>query len=336
MTDSAPAIRKVLPFWIVTVAAAALAVVILHFTSIRIINYLEYPRTNPLVLAETYREEAGKYYLEAAEEYASLENDPARSEKMSNSKTLLRAEKLFRECLKLKPNMKNVYPYLADLASFRGGTAEMYYYKGRQYLSENQYDAAIRVLNKALETQPGYIKAIEYKALALVRDGRPGRAMEVLDSLAETGEAGAEAYYIKALAAVELKQTEDYRKALVKALEKDPSHRESAIRLTGLYQTRDQYDEAVNVLSKTLEFHPQDANLLHRLGRLYIEKKDYAKARETLEKAENIEKNSAPLYFDLAKVYARLNKKSRSTAMLQRAVAIDDSFKNRILFENKE
>ncbi len=112
--------KKILPFWFAALAVAVAGILLLHYHSIRLINYIEYPDLNPLVLAESYRQEGEKIFKSVASQYARLKDDPDRSLKMQNLPELHKAGSLFLECLKLKPTMKGVYQYLADLAAFEG------------------------------------------------------------------------------------------------------------------------------------------------------------------------------------------------------------------------
>jgi tetratricopeptide (TPR) repeat protein len=325
-------IRRVLPFWLIAVLAAAVGVTMLYLHGIRLINYIQYPETNPLQLAETYRVEGQKAYHEAAKAFARMKDDPARPTRMKNLPALQKARMLFLESLKLKPNMPGIYVYLSDLVAFEDDTASMYYYRGRQAMSENYASAALEDFDQALKLKGDFHPAQLEKIRALITLGRIADAHQSMDDLFKGAPNDPEVLYLKAELAAQEGKTQEYRTALEEALKAEPGHLMSAKAFGSLLTDEKQYDRAISVFKEARKVHPRDANLLHRLGCAYYLKGDLAQARETLEAALKLEKNSAPLYFDLACVYEKMGKKSHATAMLQKAIEIDPAFKNRILF----
>lgn len=325
-------IRRVLPFWLIAVLAAALGVTMLHLHGIRLINYIQYPEANPLQLAETYRVEGQKVYREAAEAFARMKDDPERPIKMKNLPALQKARTLFLESLKLKPNMSGIYIYLGDLSAFEGDTASMYYYRGMQAMSENYAPAALDEFDSALTHKSDFHPAQLEKARALITLGRTSDARQLIDDLIKATPNDPDVLYLKAELAAREGKTQEYRTALEDVLKAEPWHLLSAKALGTLLTDERQYDRAISIFKEVRKAYPNDANLLHRLGRAYYLKGDLAQARKTLETALKLEKNSAPLYFDLACVYEKMGKKSYATAMLQKAIEIDPAFKNRILF----
>ena len=90
-----PGMKKVLPFWIAAMIVAILGILILYKKNVRLINYIQYPETNPLLLAEAYRLEGEKYYKKASGKFALMKQNPNRKEKMKNLPELERARRLF-------------------------------------------------------------------------------------------------------------------------------------------------------------------------------------------------------------------------------------------------
>ena len=325
-------IRRVLPFWLAAVLAAALGVAMLHLHGVRLINYIQYPEANPLQLAETYRVEGQKAYHEAAEAFAQMKDDPARPVRMKNLPALQKARTLFLESLKLKPNMPGMFKYLSDLARFEDNKASWYYYRGMQAMSENYASAALEDFDQALAHKVDFHPAQLEKIRALITLGRIADAHQSMDDLFKGAPNDPEVLYLKAELAAREGKTQEYRTALEEALKAEPGHLLSAKALGALLTDEKQYDRAISVFTEARKVYHRDANLLHRLGRAYYLKGDLTNARKTLEDALKLEKNSASLYFDLACVYEKMGKKSHATAMLQKAIEIDPAFKNRILF----
>lgn len=323
--------RRIAPFWIATVIFAAGAWLFLHSQGVRIINYIEYPETTPLALAETYRLEAEELHRIVTQRFADLKNDPNRYKIMQDSTELKRSEKLFMESLELKPNMKGIYPYLADLASFQGNHAEMNYYKGMQAASKNQPEAAVEFFNLSLEREKEYMPALVQKIRLLVEMEEISEAEEIISEIIDAGKADAGTWFVKAKIETEKGNEQGYRKALEKAFSIDSSHLESAMALGDFYAMKGDYDKAINVFEKTLKHYPRNANLLHRLGNSYLMSGRIEKAVDTLRDASEIEKFSAPLWFDLARAYREAGKEAYSESALQKAIKLDPAFQKRIL-----
>ncbi|MBN1902766.1 tetratricopeptide repeat protein [Candidatus Sumerlaeota bacterium] len=329
--------KKILPFWFAAMIMAVLGIVILQKKNIQLINYIEYPETNPLLLAEAYREEGEKYYKKVSEKYASLLQDADRREKMKNLPELARARRLFLESLKIKPASKGIYPFLSDLAEFEGDLASMYYYQGKRALLEDRTEAAIEAFDFSLNIRKDFLPPLEEIVSIHLQKGDLKKAEQSLEAIfrvfaEKSQEPNAGAFYLKSLVAQRKGNLEEQREALEIALEKDPSHIESARFLAGVLSMNKEYDRAVSVIERARASAPYDANLLHWMGMIYMKKGDYAKAAERLEDGLKIEKNSAPLYLDLARSYEKLGKKSHSSLMLQKAMEIDKSLKTNILF----
>lgn len=333
--------KKILPFWLAAMCAAVLGMVILYKKNVQLINYIQYPETNPLLLAEAYKEEAEKYYKKASEQYAALAQNPNRKEKMKNLPDLQRSRQLFLESIKLKPNSKGIYPFLADLAEFEGDLAFMYYYQGKRALSEERMDAALEAFGFSLNIRKDFRPSLEEIIAIHLDKGNFEKAEESLAQLfqlfSEKGvDPDARAFYLKSQMAFKKGDLDAQREALEKAVEQDPAHIEAARNMAVILTINKEYNQAVAVIEKARAVAPHDANLLHWLGRIHMKKGDFIQAVKFLEEAVKIEKNSTSLYLDLARVYEKLGQKSRSSVMLQKAMEIDKSLKNNILFPEKE
>jgi len=338
MPSSAPGspLRKILPFWLAAVAVAAAGIMLLHINSVRIINFIEYPETNPALLAETYRREAEKAYHRAARHFAARKDDPMRAQKLKNDPALKKARQIFLKSLKLKPDVPLIYTYLSDLANFEGDLAAMHYYDGMRALAEGQNIAAIDAFNRSLSVKADFRDALEEKTVALIDSGTLEEAQKSLAHLFELSKPDSRAYFIKALFAARKGKTREYESALEEAIRIDPTNVKAAKRLASLFASRKEYGRAIHLLEQARPSTPLDANLLHRLGQIYLLKGDFPDAAKSLENALKLEKHSAPLYFDLARVYEKLGKKSLSTVMLKKAIEIAPRFKKRILFPDEE
>jgi tetratricopeptide (TPR) repeat protein len=329
--------KKIFPFWLAAMIVAVLGIAILYKRNIQLIGYIQYPETNPLLLAEAYREEGEKFYRKASDKYASFSQDPDRKDKMKNLPELERARRLFLESVKLKPNSKGIYPFLADLAEFEGDLASMYFFQGKRALSEGRVDAALEEFDFSLNIRRDFQPALEETVAIHIDAGDLEKAAKALDRLFQVfidknADPGAQAFYLRSQLAFRKGDLNEQRDALEKALEQNPAHVEAARNLAVILTLNKEYNRAVMIIEKARIIAPHDANLLHWLGRIHIRKGDLVQAGKYLEEALKIEKYSAPLYLDLARIYDKLGQKSRSSVMLQKAMEIDKSLKNSILF----
>lgn len=131
---------------------------------------------------------------------------------------------------------KAIEAYARVLQLQKNPDAKTYYYTGLLYNKKNLYDTAIRYLDSALALEPGHLLARKNKALALVNLKRNSEALAQCDTLLQLDPRYAKAYCYKGFAYADMA---DYPKAIEnfeKAVEIDPSDKESISRLVILYR----------------------------------------------------------------------------------------------------
>jgi tetratricopeptide (TPR) repeat protein len=335
-TEMRSSMKKILPFWIAAITFAVTGAILLHINSVRLINYIEYPETNPNVLAEAYMEEAEKEYRNAFTYYTGIKDNPSCFELMKKNSSQKKAKEIFTETLKVRPNMPGIYKYLANLSSFEGDKTRMYYYQGMRARSEKQPEAAILAFNKSIETDSTFLLSGEEKTLALIELGKLDEAEKSIRDILTYSKNHASSWYIKSRVDRMKRNEQDLKTDLENALKLDPKHLKASKELGDLLSMKGKLSKAAEIFEKARKYYPRDANLLHKLALVYIKKIEYKKAEKCFTEALKLEKHSASLYFDFARLYEKMEKPSHSTAMLQKAIAINPEFKNKILFPEKK
>ena len=183
--------------------------------------------------------------------------------------------------------------------------------------------AAEKELNRALELNPGDMRALDYHSYYLLEIGRKDEAIaekqRVLKhdpvSLITNAELGL--YFVLAgrpdEAIVQLKKT----------LELDPNYPPAHMRLGRAYEMKAQYDQAAVEMQKAISLGKEPFRLM-RLGELYAR---WGKRREAWQEIRELREMSTQRYVapsGIALIYAQLGEKESALAWLAKAKGDDE------------
>ena len=160
---------------------------------------------------------------------------------------------------------------------------EAWYEAGRIEYTLNYFRPALESFQRALQLDPGSVKAENNLGLAFAGLNRVDEAIAA------------------------------YRKALAMQARSPHPSEQPMLNLATVLIDRNQLDEALPLLQQAAQIAPNDWKILAQLGRLYTERGDLDAARKALERAVAIEPRNSSLHFQLGQVY----KKSGATEKAQ-------------------
>lgn len=188
-----------------------------------------------------------------------------------------------------------------------------------------ELEESMRKLDKALSTHPASARALYYKARCLYYMWDHTRALELLDQAVRLDETGpalllrATVYQVLYLnakfnqlaggaqSAVEIRNMEEFRKALVHDLERvrivrGLKPREESYAGAALAFGDERYDQAIHLAQEILAKDPNDADAIELIANatLFRDTPDYQRAIELLERALQIRRSSHRLRLELA------------------------------------
>lgn len=159
--------------------------------------------------------------------------------------------------------------------SLDANDAEAWYEFGRIEYTLNRFRAALDAFQRALQLDPGSVKAEDNLGLALEGLNRTDEALIA------------------------------FRKAVAMQVSSQRPSEQPLLNLAKLLIDRNHLDEALPLLQQAEQISPRDWKTLAQLGRLYSEKGELSAAREALEQAVAIEPQKASLHFQLGQIYRK-------------------------------
>ena len=322
--------RKIAPAWGIVIVTLTISILLLSFFNLNIINYIQYPPNNPVLMSRALYEEGMKYYRNILDKAQKIRAE-GRSPELKGDPDLVHARELFLKSLDLFEGEKNVYQRLATLAELEGDIPGTYYYQGRVLINAGQLDEALVKFDNALELNPNYANVMAAKAWALLLNERLEEAEQVVTRLLEVAPEVAEGHFLAGRLALERRDSAAALDELGKAVDLTPGYLEAALLYSQVLDAQQRSDEAISVLKRAEPVNPNNARLKHRIARILASQGKLEESFKYLLRAEKLEKNSDSLYLDLARVAHQLGKERRATIYLSRALDLNPSLKEKTL-----
>lgn len=170
---------------------------------------------------------------------------------------------------------------------------------GIKLLEKERYEEALKMFDKALELNPGYVRALTSKGAALIGLKRYQDAIRCYDKATGIEPNLVVAWYNRGIALSKLGQ---YKKAL------------------------ESYDKAIKIAPKV----PNLALIWNSKGEAFCELKKYKEALKSYDEAIKIEANYPLCWYNIARVYSFMKDKWEVITNLRRAIVVGGaSYKER-------
>lgn len=115
------------------------------------------------------------------------------------------------------------------------------------------------------------------------------RVIELCDKAIDVNYLNSRAYYVKALALINLEKYDDAVQELVKCLALDDDNPDAWCVIGDANRLDSKFDDAINIYDKVLSMDEKSANALKGKALVYFDLKDYVKSNEFFKKASRIE-----------------------------------------------
>ncbi len=278
-----------------------------------------------------------KYYLKArikadpdevAVSVDKLRKDTQKSRELEDMKK--KADEAFKEIERLKKeleankadtNKQKEYAKAVDKLS-----ATDLFEKGKQYLSNEEYDKAIEAFTSAITSGEGYAPGISdahaynNRGLAYTKIGQHDKAIVDLTKAIALDPNLAAAYFNRGLAYTKIGQHDKAIVDLTKAIQLDPNDADAYSTRGVAYNDKGQYDMAIEDFNKAIALKPNDPFVYNNRGYSYNKKRQYNKAIEDFTKAIQLN-HPKPLYpyGNRGSAYLSIGDKDRAIADYQKA-----------------
>ncbi|MBA4349000.1 MAG: hypothetical protein C0415_03300 [Thermodesulfovibrio sp.] len=253
-----------------------------------------------------------RYYLKArikadptevAASVDRLRKDTQKSKELEDMKK--KADEAFKEIERLKKELEankadtkkqKEYAKAVDKLS-----ATDLFEKGKQYLSNEEYDKAIEAFTSAITSGEGYAPGISdahaynNRGLAYTKIGQHDKAIEDLTKAIALDPNLAAAYFNRGLAYYNQKQYERAIENFTKAIQLDPDDVHAYSTRAVAYNDKGLYDVAIEDFNKAIALKPNDPFVYNNRGYSYNKKRQYNKAIEDFTKAIQLN-HPQPLY----------------------------------------
>jgi len=200
-----------------------------------------------------------------------------------------KADEAFKEIERLKKELKTVkadkskqkeYAKAADILS-----ATDWFYKGKQYYSNKDYDKTIEAYSSAIALDPNYAADYNNRGIAYQAKEQYDRAIE------------------------------DY----TRAIELDPNNDKAYDNRGNSYNKKGQYDRAIEDYNKAIELNPDNAKAYYNRGIAYAKKGKYDRAIEDNTKAIQLDPNYDKAYNNRGNAYKKTGDMGRAISDFQKA-----------------
>ena len=216
-------------------------------------------------------------------------------------------------------------PCFADIrgADSDSPRANRLFEEGLSLVNEEQFDKALEKFSRAIEIDPGFLRA-HFRYMDVMRaTGRGQQMMEEYRKKLEQTPNNVLEIYLHGRSLEDLDQKRAQYRA---ALQLDPSFYWAQYGIGGIYLVQRRLDEAIVALNKTLEMNPQMVEAIHLLGTVYLEKGMLIQARERFEEAAAIDSSNHMIHLSLGQVLSQMDRYESAEKAFRRAAAISPKY----------
>jgi Flp pilus assembly protein TadD len=201
---------------------------------------------------------------------------------------------------------------------------------GRVRMKEQNYEAAVKRFQEALELNPYLYRAWADLGYVYLEMKDAARAQVALEKAVEGDPTNPEVLSNLGLAYLNVEQHEKAKELFEQAMAADPSYPKSHFYLAKSYIRQRDFDQAIISLERYLRMEPSDASALRDRAYIEAQRKQYNQAMDNLKKAIAERPDWPELYWDAAACSALLGRAEDAIRYLEKGEAFtnpSDAFK---------
>jgi putative PEP-CTERM system TPR-repeat lipoprotein len=198
------------------------------------------------------------------------------------------------------------------------------FHVSQHYIRGKRYNEALNLIDSALRNTPSSILLNELKAFTLLKTGQTDKAQGTLEYL-EKLESGRG--YPKLITLL-LKQGQNAQadKIAENVIKIHPESNYGYLLYSSIFETRRQFDRAVEILKQGLSAVSGDARLSLQLGRVYEKIRNTNEAIGVYQEIIGSNPDYYLGFFSLGALYDRLGNKKEAQAFYQKTIALNDRY----------
>jgi tetratricopeptide (TPR) repeat protein len=193
----------------------------------------------------------------------------------------------------------------------------------QNFINNENYDAAIKVLSQAIEYDVNKITAHDFRGYAYSQINEPDLAIADFNKVIESGELSANIFYIRA---TQYAVIGDHENAIVdfnQAIAIEPEHAEAYYRRALVYQSLDDNVQAIEDFNKALELFPEFPDAYGDRGISHFRNGNINDAIADLEKAVELNPENSSFIGNLGAINFYSKKYDQAITYFNKALAID-------------
>jgi len=171
---------------------------------------------------------------------------------------------------------------------FRPNFAKVYNNRGLVFISNGQFEEALKDFNKAIQLDPDLVEAYSNRGSSHLYNEQYDLAIADFDKVIRLNPQFAEVYSNRGLALLRKEKFDLALKDVMKAIELDPQNTDAYLNKSLIYTQQKEYDEAIVVLSEAINFDPKSSLLYFYRSKAFRSKGDTQKALEDALKAQSL------------------------------------------------
>jgi len=206
-------------------------------------------------------------------------------------------------------NLYKKIEYFTEAIHLDPNYVTAYYNRGSAFNDLEQYNEAIRDLNKAIELNPGYGKAYNNRGYAHNNLGKYDKAIDDFNQAIKLNPHLVTIYNNRGAAYNKIGRYDEAIRDLNKALDLNPKDAMAYNNRGFAYNDLGKYSAAIQDFSKAIELNPKDATTYFNRGSTYLQLKKYNEAIEDYTKVIELNPQDASTYKHRAIIYMAINQK---------------------------
>lgn len=202
--------------------------------------------------------------------------------------------------------------------------AEAYNYRGLAYNDKKYYEMALSDYNKAIAFNPNYANSYNNRGnyYAMVKK-EYDRALQEYNKAITLSPKDALTYSNRGFAYDRKNDPENALKDYIKAIELDPNLPNAYVNRGVLYSGKKEYDKALQDFNKAIELNSSYAFAYYGRGSLYFQNKDYDRALQEFNKVIELNPNYAFAYIGRGSVFITKKEYNKALKDYDRAVELN-------------